>query len=86
MKKTMNEIFNLIKEISENTLELNMSNYSHEQAGLLNNALIEIYQLVHEEYASHKDDDSNLCCICHKNYVDSADGYDTCQWCLKINL
>ena len=27
--------------------------------------------------------DPNLCCICHKNYVDSADGYDTCEWCLK---
>lgn len=27
--------------------------------------------------------DPNLCCVCHKNYVDSADGFDTCQSCIN---
>jgi len=31
----------------------------------------------------HKLNDPNLCSICHKNYVDSANGYDTCQQCLN---
>jgi hypothetical protein len=25
--------------------------------------------------------DPNLCCVCHVNYVDSGNGYDTCDQC-----
>jgi hypothetical protein len=25
--------------------------------------------------------DASLCCVCHKNYVDSRAGFDTCELC-----
>lgn len=28
-------------------------------------------------------DNSHKCCICHENYVDSDNGFDTCQDCLN---
>lgn len=46
------------------------------------NDVIAIAEEYHEQF-ERKNDDPNLCCICHKNYVDSADGYDTCQSCLN---
>lgn len=27
--------------------------------------------------------DANTCCVCHINYVDSANGYDTCESCSR---
>lgn len=31
-----------------------------------------------------KKDTSHLCCICHTNWVDSDNGYDTCATCLML--
>lgn len=27
--------------------------------------------------------DKNTCVVCHQNYVDSANGFDTCDYCLN---
>jgi hypothetical protein len=42
------EIISTIQGIVENTEELNMVNYSHEQVGRLNEAMVEIYTVVHQ--------------------------------------
>jgi hypothetical protein len=46
--ENMQGFVNLIKQITEDTPELNMGNYSDEQVHLLNDAMVEIYKLVHQ--------------------------------------
>lgn len=36
-----------------------------------------------EKAGEEKKDYSHLCCICHENYVDSDNGYDTCDSCMN---
>lgn len=45
----------------------------------------ELYALKSQlaEAGEEKKDYSHLCCICHENYVDSDNGYDTCDSCMN---
>jgi len=44
-----------------------------------------VFKKLHYEHKEKltKLNNPNLCCICHSNYVDSANGFDTCDRCLK---
>lgn len=42
--------------------------------------IAELWQQLEE---CDKKDYSHLCCICHENYVDSDNGYDTCDSCMN---
>lgn len=49
--------------------------------------VIEAMQVYHEakmkEEKAKKFYDKNTCVVCHQNYVDSANGFDTCDYCLN---
>jgi hypothetical protein len=49
--------------------------------------IIELMQAYHEskmrEEKAKKFYDKNTCMVCHQNYVDSANGFDTCDYCLN---
>jgi len=47
-KESMKGFIESVKQITENTPELNMSNYDHDQVHILNEALLEIYALSHQ--------------------------------------
>jgi hypothetical protein len=44
-----------------------------------------IFRKLHNNFINEQKakNNPNLCCVCHKNYVDSTNGYDTCQSCLN---
>jgi hypothetical protein len=59
--QTMEGTFSMIQQITEDTEELNMANYSYEQVGRLNNAMIEIYKIIHiqEFYPAKPEQEDN---------------------------
>lgn len=59
----LNQALEQILQISENAPELNMSNYSLSQVRDLNNANIEIYQIVKSVLAKNVE---SVCENCHK--------------------
>lgn len=50
-------------------------------------AILKAMQAYHEakmkEEKAKKFYDKNTCVVCHQNYVDSANGFDTCDYCLN---
>lgn len=84
----VNQLLNLNEQLSPNNFTLPIY-----QLEMKYNSLCSKITLLRSELASlksqlaeageEKKDYSHLCCICHENYVDSDNGYDTCDSCMN---
>jgi hypothetical protein len=84
-----NEDNKLTEEILEKNISirglLDFGNYSC--IGIPYEDALKAMQAYHEakmrEEKAKKFYDKNTCVVCHQNYVDSANGFDTCDYCLS---
>jgi hypothetical protein len=77
------------KQIAENVIRNWIQDEHLPRARMIlsTDEICELMQAYHEskmrEEKAKKFYDKNTCVVCHQNYVDSANGFDTCDYCLN---
>ena len=79
----------IFREIQKDLFDENGKRY--EGTRLYNNEAEQMLKLINQleseinspEQSAQGYNDKNICCVCHKNYVDSDDGFDTCKDCMS---